>query len=769
MDEHDEQKNQAPKKRYNLRKRKPSQHTHNENNALQIKSQKKSSQKKVIKSKRKPKKDIVENDIMNEDEDNRQDEDNEHDDNEQVEDDENNEEDDNDEDDDSIDNHSNVKELIDYDCSDDEDEAEEVEDALEQIVSALSGGKSNIRNIEIIVKDEDDEDDDDEEYYIPKKRGKMSGKHSLLQKLFVGIGEDDDEDDEDNEEDDSEYIPDEDDEDDDDQEFENNVDENMSEDENNNSDAEDEEDVEDEEDEEDEKVEDEDKTKNVKNKRNTGKKKNNAKDKKKYIKPTLVKKNQNIKHKPSRQSNRQSTRQSTQRSIQQKKKSENREKDIKNIKNKFIIRQMFELKNSEITPEILEYYDTIDNKINNVPFMDEMRQFIEYTPKKQRKIIKQVKTLEKKTKRKPFKFQLLDLKVSPELKAVIYEKVAMFSTMEATSGDYYKLQSWIHSFFKLPFNRKITLPIKMSDQQSKIQSFLKNAKEKMDLELYGQNNAKDQFLQILCQWISNPNSGTNVIGLHGPPGVGKTSFIKNAVSYILKRPFGFVSLGGATDSSLLDGFSYTYEGSNYGKIVEILIKTNCMNPVIYFDELDKISSTNKGDELWNVLTHITDATQNSHFNDKYFAGVDLDLSKALFIFSFNDIEKINKILLDRLYVIYMDGYSVKEKTEITLNYLLPKTLKKYNLEGMVRFDNNKDIGYLIEAYMKKDVKGVRDLQRLLDTMISRINVQRLMGDKLEAEYKLDTLEFPLLINKDIIDKLLKDKKPEKPPYMNYIV
>jgi ATP-dependent Lon protease len=724
MEDHDDQKNQVPKKRYNLRKRKVK---YNETASKSNKSGKPSKMGNITNKKKKtkaqPKTKPKNKKRLKKQRDDGDEE----------------EEDD----DGSVDKYGNIKNLIDYDYSEDEEEAEEVENTLEHIINALRGN-GNIRNIEFVIKEDSDDESENEFGNIIHRKLKRKKPSKTFDMLFGDSeceGSEDEENEDEESEDDSEYIPipGDDDDEDDDEEYEENVDESDNElsELDKHPDKGEEEDTESEaEEQENNESEDEEPPKTKRSKaRKSPRKKSNIQ------KPTIPKK----------------------------KKLEDKQKHIKNIKNRFVIKQMFDLKTSEITPEILEYFETLDTKINTVPFMDEMQQFIEYSPKKQKRIIKQVKTLEKKTKKKPFKFQLLDLKVSPELKAIIYEKVAMFSTMEATSGDYYKLQSWIHSFFKLPFNKMITLPIKMSDEQSKIQGFLTEAKDKMDLELYGQTRAKDQFLQILCQWISNPNSGTNVIGLHGPPGVGKTSFIKNAVSKILKRPFGFISLGGATDSSLLDGFSYTYEGSNYGKIAEVLIKTKCMNPVIYFDELDKISGTNKGDELWNVLTHLTDATQNSHFNDKYFGGVDLDLSKALFIFSFNDIEKINKILLDRLYVIYMDGYSIKEKTEITLNYLLPKTLNKYRLEGMIKFENNKDIGYLIEAYMKRDVKGVRDLQRLLDTMISRINVQRLMGDTLDAEYKLDDLTFPLLINRDIIDKLLKDKKPERPAFMNYII
>ena len=105
------------------------------------------------------------------------------------------------------------------------------------------------------------------------------------------------------------------------------------------------------------------------------------------------------------------------------------------------------------------------------------------------------------------------------------------------------------------------------------------AKKTLDDAVYGLNDAKMQILQLIGQWISNPNSvGTAIT--KGPMGTGKTTLVKEGISKILNRPFAFLALGGATDSSFLEGHSYTYEGSSWGKIVDILIQSKCMNPVI---------------------------------------------------------------------------------------------------------------------------------------------------------------------------------------------
>ena len=132
--------------------------------------------------------------------------------------------------------------------------------------------------------------------------------------------------------------------------------------------------------------------------------------------------------------------------------------------------------------------------------------------------------------------------------------------------------------------------------------------------------------------LTNNKNVSNIITLEGPPGIGKTALIQNGISKAFNLPFNFISLGGTTDSSTIEGFDYTYEGSTYGKIIDILIRSNCMNPIIYFDELDKICETAKGREIINVLTHITDSIQNNHFNDKYFTDKILIYQKLFLYF-----------------------------------------------------------------------------------------------------------------------------------------
>lgn len=235
-----------------------------------------------------------------------------------------------------------------------------------------------------------------------------------------------------------------------------------------------------------------------------------------------------------------------------------------------------------------------------------------------------------------------------------------------------------------------------------------------------------------------------------------TSLVKEGISKILNREFAFIPLGGATDSSYLEGHSYTYEGSTWGKIVDILIRSKSMNPVIYFDELDKISETPKGEEIIGILTHLTDTSQNSQFHDKYFAEIDFDLSKCLFIFSYNDPLKVNPILMDRMYKIKTSSYLVKEKIVIANQYLIPKIRYEVNFkEGDIIIPDT-TLNYIIENYTDKEC-GVRNLKRCIEIIYKKLNLYRLVKPGTTLFEKENTLvvEFPFHVTTDVVNNLIK--------------
>lgn len=327
---------------------------------------------------------------------------------------------------------------------------------------------------------------------------------------------------------------------------------------------------------------------------------------------------------------------------------------------------------------------------------------------------------------KPNSVKVLESKMTDKNKLIILSKINMLDKM-THNLESPKMNNWVETIMKVPFGKYVSAPVCKTDGSEKIKNYLQQVKNNLDLDIYGHETTKHQLIRILAHTIANPQEGGNIFALQGPPGVGKTALIQDGVSKALGRPFTFLRLGGATDASFLEGFDYTYEGSTNGRIVDLLIEAKCMNPVIYFDELDKVSETPKGEEIINILMHITDSTQNSHFNDKYFAGIDFDLSKAIIIFSFNDEQKISRILRDRMKIINVKGYKEPEKILIAQQHLIPKLIKLIGLDTNVKFSDEL-IEHLINTYTNEG--GVRKLKELLTDILLELNLIKLKGDML---------------------------------------
>ena len=357
----------------------------------------------------------------------------------------------------------------------------------------------------------------------------------------------------------------------------------------------------------------------------------------------------------------------------------------------------------------------------------------------------------------PLKFKILEkVTGNPDLSRIAMSKYNALCNIEPSSSEYYKVSHWINGFTGMPLNQYRDIPVKMEDGAEKCGEFMGKVHKCMDNAIYGHDEAKLQIMQFVSSWIANPKSHGNVLSIHGPPGIGKTSLIKDGVAKALDRPFHFITLGGATDASFLDGHSYTYEGSTWGKIVDVLIQSKCMNPVIYFDELDKVSETPKGDEIMNILIHLTDQSQNDRFQDKYFTGIDLDLSRCLFIFSHNNNEKVNPILRDRMYNIAVNGFSMKEKLHIAENYLLVQILKEAGLHEKVSI-SNEILQHIIENYTGGE-QGVRELKRCIQTIISKLNLLRFYNNPKQVPFAIEGFQLPFTLKKSHAELFLKRKE-----------
>jgi ATP-dependent Lon protease len=404
------------------------------------------------------------------------------------------------------------------------------------------------------------------------------------------------------------------------------------------------------------------------------------------------------------------------------------------------------------------YHKLIHDDTKNTNEVDYFKKNL--SNKEQLRVMKDLKEINKHMNvDKPYRLALLESPIPPRLKAIALQKLNVLKGMDPGDNEYYKIKVWVDTFMRIPFGTYKDLSITMEDGIDACHEFMQNAMTTLDDCVYGLNDAKLQIMQMLGQWITNPAAMGSAIAIHGPMGTGKTSIVKDGISKLMGREFIFIPLGGCTDASFLEGHSYTYEGSIWGKIVQSIIDAKCMNPVIYFDELDKVSDTARGQEIIGILTHLTDTTQNSQYHDKYFSEVDFDLSKCLFIFSYNDESMVNPILRDRMYRIKTNGYDAKEKLVIARKHLLPKIREqvKFTEEEVIIPDDT--IQYIVSSpNLTNDESGVRNLKRCLEIIHTKLNLFRLVKTGSENLFTKDIalkVSFPFTVTRKDVDVFIK--------------
>ena len=392
--------------------------------------------------------------------------------------------------------------------------------------------------------------------------------------------------------------------------------------------------------------------------------------------------------------------------------------------------------------------DNYDNVLMNYS-KDEITYFNKLLPDTQDNIIKIEKNINDiSNDLVPTRFKFLLSNTTIENKRVIINKLNELNKLSSHSSEYSKLYKYVNTLSKLPLGLYHNINIRKDG----ISNYLTNIKKELDDKIYGHNETKDQIIRILAQFIANPNARGYAIGIQGSMGVGKTKLIKDGIAKVLKYPFAFIPLGGISDSSYLKGHLYTYEGSTYGKIVDEIIKAKVMNPIFFFDELDKISSSRYGEEITNTLIHITDNTQNDSFSDKYLEELNLDLSKSLMFFTFNNIDNINPILRDRMIIIKVDKYLISDKVKLCKNFLIKEICTSYNIKSDDIIITDENIEYIINRTTEED--GVRNLQRNINNIYSYINMNRYIkiDDKL--------IKFPFTISREFINKYIIMKRDD---------
>lgn len=305
------------------------------------------------------------------------------------------------------------------------------------------------------------------------------------------------------------------------------------------------------------------------------------------------------------------------------------------------------------------------------------------------------------------------LDCSQEIKDKLFKECDKLMKMPPSSHEGTVVRNYIDKCLEIPFGK-----------YSKDSINLDKARKVLDADHYGLDKVKERIVDSLAVYKRNPDFKGQIICLAGPPGVGKTSVVKSLAS-AMNRKYVRVALGGIHDEADIRGHRKTYIGSMPGRIIEAVIKSGVMNPIILLDEIDKVGSDYKGDPA-SALLEALDPEQNSTFNDHYIE-FPVDLSKVMFITTANDISTVSAPLLDRMEIIELNSYTVEEKFNIAKNHLIKKEMKRHSLNGRELKISDDAIYGIIESYTKE--AGVRSLQKTIAEICRKATVMLEQGKK----------------------------------------
>lgn len=294
----------------------------------------------------------------------------------------------------------------------------------------------------------------------------------------------------------------------------------------------------------------------------------------------------------------------------------------------------------------------------------------------------------------------------------LLREVNKMMKVSPSSQEYGLIKTYLDSILEMPWNvyTEDTINIEKAEKQ-------------LEKDHYGLKKVKERILEIISVRKLNPEVKSQIICLVGPPGVGKTS-VGKSIAAALGRNYARVSLGGVRDEAEIRGHRKTYVGAMPGRIVNAIKQAKCMNPVILFDEIDKMGSDYKGDPS-SAMLEVLDPEQNSTFTDHYFE-IPLDLSDVLFITTANTTETIPAPLLDRMEVIELSSYTREEKFHIAKKHLLPKQLKKHGETRKTLKINDKALYAIIDGYTKE--AGVRGLEKKIASICRKAAKKLVSGE-----------------------------------------
>lgn len=336
------------------------------------------------------------------------------------------------------------------------------------------------------------------------------------------------------------------------------------------------------------------------------------------------------------------------------------------------------------------------------------------------------------------------------VKKAAFEKI---EEMKNSNNEYYKQLLYVRTLLSFPWPSPDddTFFSDIGKSKEKSKNFLNNVINKLNNKVYGHQECKDSIKELIGKWICNPSSSGSAIGLAGPPGVGKT-LIAKAIGESLGIPFVQITLGGQNDGELLHGHGYTYSGSQPGMIVKKMVEAGNSRCIMYFDELDKACKKYEGNEIYNILIHITDPNINSEFQDRFFQEIKFPLNKVLFIFSYNDSSQIDPILMDRIKEIEVKPFKFMDKKIILNKFLIKEMCELVGFENeSIKFDDQ-TIDFIINQYTNE--AGVRELKRKLEKIFLKLNIDRIYNTNVFEKINNLSKNKPVTLTNQLIGNYL---------------
>jgi ATP-dependent Lon protease len=332
----------------------------------------------------------------------------------------------------------------------------------------------------------------------------------------------------------------------------------------------------------------------------------------------------------------------------------------------------------------------------------------------------------------------------------ISKQLDRFARMHPDSADANVLQTYLEWVLELPFGKLTKKSLSVQD-----------VAQELDKDHYSLEKPKERIVEFfsvrelaMLRGIKQKETGGVILCFAGPPGVGKTS-LANSIATALGRPLVRMALGGLEDVNELRGHRRTYVGAMPGRLVQGLIEAKSMDPVIVLDEIDKVGRSMRGDPT-AALLEILDPEQNSKYRD-YYLNFNIDLSKAIFIATANDVGRIPAPLRDRMEFIGLNSYTPKEKFEIAKRYLIPQELKKHALKRREFSISDKALKVLIDEYTRE--AGVRNLRRRIAGLM-RKSARKFLEDKTKDKISITNKNLEKFTDKKVFEISLVDSQPQ---------